>query len=328
MRTEEAQKRGVDDGCYDTYIMDMNTSTYQSGEPATPGSYGEAPAGFRLPDDTRLGRVRLRVSDLTRSLSFYEEFLGFRVLRKGEGFAELGARDDDRVLVELNEQRGISAAAQRGRLGLYHFAILLPDRGSLGRFIFYAGKLGVRLGSADHLVSEALYLRDPDGLGIEIYADRPRDTWRRVGREILMAADPLDLQGLLSEAGDGNWPGMPAGTVIGHAHLHVGDLQQARTFYSDAVGFDVMTASYPGALFLGAGGYHHHLGTNVWAGDGARPTRADEAGLIEWTIELPDRASVAAAADSISAAGYAVTRANDEAVTTDPWGTAVRLRIS
>ena len=299
---------------------------HQTGEPATPGSYGEAPKGFRLPKDTSLGPVRLRVADLARSRSFYESVLGMRVLREGDGVALLGPRDNDRALVELHEKSGVSPAAQRGRLGLYHFAILLPDRKTLGRFIAHAGRLGVRLGSADHLVSEALYLRDPDNLGIEVYSDRPRDAWRRVGHEIMMATDPLDIDDLLRDAGDAPWDGMPGGTVIGHVHLHVGDLQQARALYSDALGFDVMTASYPGALFLGAGGYHHHLGTNVWAGAGAQPTRADEAGLIEWTIELPDAASVAAAADSISAAGFAVTRANDEAVTTDPWGTAVRLR--
>lgn len=317
---------GLDDRCYNIYIQGMNNSSLRSGESAAPGSYGEAPRGFRLPDDTRLGRVRLRVSDLTRSLSFYETVLGMRVIRKADGVAALGTNEDGRVLVELNETRGVSPAAQRGRLGLYHFAILLPDRKALGRFIAHARKLGVRLGSADHLVSEALYLHDPDGLGIEVYCDRPRDTWRRAGREIMMATDPLDIDDLLRAAGDAQWDGMPAGTVMGHAHLHVGDLQQARTFYSDALGFDVMTASYPGALFLGAGGYHHHLGTNVWAGAGARPTRADEAGLVEWTIELPDAASVNAAANSISTAGHAVMRAGNDAVTADPWGTAIRLR--
>lgn len=303
----------------------MNISTYQPGAPATPGSYGTPPRGFRLPDATRLGRARLRVSDLGQALPFYESLLGMWVIREENGVAELGAHGDDRVLLELNEQRGISPAAQRGRLGLYHFAILLPDRGALGRFFAHARKLGVRLGSADHLVSEALYLQDPDGLGIELYADRPRDTWRRVGSEIMMATDPLDIEGLLRDAGDAPWA-LPAGTVIGHVHLHVGDLEQARAFYSEAIGFDVMTASYPGALFLGAGGYHHHLGTNVWAGAGARPTRPNEAGLIEWTIELPDAATVHQAAESISAAGFAVTRADNEAVTTDPWGTAIRLR--
>ncbi|HUR91037.1 MAG TPA: VOC family protein [Gemmatimonadaceae bacterium] len=283
-------------------------------------------AGFRLPEETRLGPVRLRVSDLERSLSFYDSVLGMRALRQSEGFAALGAAGDDRVLVELHEARGIIPVAPRGRLGLYHFAILLPDRAPLGRFIKHAGKLGIRLGSADHLVSEALYLRDPDDLGIEVYADRPRDTWRRVGREVLMAADPLDLEGLLRAAGDEEWQAMPAGTVIGHAHLHVGDLEQARAFYSDALGFDVMTASYPGALFLGAGGYHHHLGTNTWAGAGARPTGANEAGLIEWTIELPDSASIDAAAQSLSGAGYDVAREETDAVAADPWGTGLRLR--
>lgn len=296
--------------------------------PATPGSYGVAPREFRLPSETRLGPVRLRVSELERSLAFYETVLGMRVLRKSDGLAELGARDDDRVLVELNEKPGISPAAQRGRLGLYHFAILLPNRKALGRFIAHADSLGVRLGSADHLVSEATYLHDPDYLGIEVYCDRPRDTWRRVGQEIMMASDPLDLDGLVRAADGERWGGLPRGTVIGHVHLHVGALQQARAFYADAIGFDVMTASYPGALFLGAGGYHHHLGTNVWAGAGARPTRADEAGLLEWTIELPDAASVQQAADSVEAAGYSVARADTSAAVTDPWGTGVRLRAA
>lgn len=303
------------------------TNSVQESSPqlATPGSYGIAPRGFRLPAETRLGPVRLRVSDLERSLSFYGGVLGFRVLRQSDGFAALGAAGDDRVLIELHETRGVSAPAQRGRLGLYHFAILLPNRASLGRFIKCAGKIGIRPGSSDHLVSEALYLRDPDDLGIEIYVDRPRDAWRRVGSEILMATDPLDIEGLMRAAGAEEWQHMPAGTVIGHAHLHVGDLQQARAFYSDALGFDVMTASYPGALFLGAGGYHHHLGTNVWAGAGARPTRADEAGLIEWTIELPDTGAVRAAAESLSGAGFEVSFEGNSALTIDPWGTAVRL---
>lgn len=280
---------------------------------------------FRLPEETRLGPVRLRVSDLERSVSFYEGALGMRVLRDREGFVALGAAGDERALVELNETRGISPAAQRGRLGLYHFAILLPDRASLGRFIKHAAALDMRLGSSDHLVSEALYVKDPDGLGIEIYSDRPRAEWSVVRNEIQMASNPLDLEALVRAAGSDQWTGMPDGTVIGHVHLHVGDLQQARAFYSDALGFAVMTASYPGALFLGAGGYHHHLGTNTWAGAGARPTKSDEAGLIEWTIELSDSASVDAASANISEAGFGVSREGTDAVTTDLWGTRLRL---
>lgn len=292
---------------------------------AMSGSYGRPPRGFRLPDETRLGTVRVRIASLDRSISFYESVLGLRVIERAGARAALGAHGADRVLVELNEQPGVSPSARQGRLGLYHFAILLPDRASLGRFDRHLLDQGVQAGASDHLVSEALYLYDPDGLGIEVYADRARDAWKRMGPELMMATDPLDRNDLLRAAGDELWSGMPSGTVIGHVHLHVGDIDRAGAFFSDALGFDRMVWSYPGALFLAAGGYHHHLGTNIWAGTRARPTRPDEAGLIEWTIELPDAASIDAAAKSMTAAGYSVTRDNSEAFTNDPWGTGIRL---
>jgi catechol 2,3-dioxygenase len=175
-------------------------------------------------------------------------------------------------------------------------------------------------------VSEAFYLQDPDGLGIEVYADRPRSSWRRLGSELMMATDPVDIANLLGAAGDTKWTGLPTGTVIGHVHLHVGDIARGAEFYSEALGFDRTVWSYPGALFLGAGGYHHHLGTNTWAGSGARAPAADEARLLEWTIELPDAASLDAAVRSIEGAGYTVERADASSATTaDPWGTRVRL---
>jgi catechol 2,3-dioxygenase len=219
----------------------------------------------------------------------------------------------------------------RGRLGLYHVAILLPDRPSLGRFVRHLGEIGARAGAGDHLVSEAFYLQDPDNLGLEVYADRPRSTWRRVGRELMMATDPVDVAGLVRAAGDTPWTGMPAGTGIGHVHLHVGDIATGAAFFSEALGFDRTVWRYPGALFLGAGGYHHHLGTNTWAGSGATPPAADDARLLEWTIELPDAASLAAAGESLTRARYAVERAGDasatsELLTRDPWGTQLRLR--
>lgn len=304
-------------------------------EPATPGSYGEAPRGYRLPQATRLGQVRLQIADLARSLAFYERTLGLRVVERDAGRAVLAAHDDDTPLVELHERAGARPASHRGRLGLYHFAILLPDRAALGRFVRHLADIGVRAGAGDHLVSEALYLTDPDGLGIEVYADRPRSTWRRIGRELMISTDPVDVDDLVRAAGDAPWTGMPAGTAIGHVHLHVGDLAQGSAFFSDALGFDRITWRYPGALFLGAGGYHHHLGTNTWAGPGARPSAPDEARLLEWTIELPDGASLDAAAESLAAAGHPVEREHDAAgdvrsapdvVTRDPWGTAIRLR--
>ena len=309
----------------------MNASTRDifgpaKGEVATPGTYGLAPRGHRLPVTTRLGEVRLRVASLDRSLTYYTSVLGMRIIERTASRATLGVAGGDRVLVELNEIAGIRAVATRARLGLYHFAILLPDRAALGRFIRHLGSIGVHAGAGDHLVSEAFYLQDPDGLGIEIYADRPRESWRRVDRELMMATDPVDVQELVRAAGDAPWIGMPAGTVMGHVHLHVGNIDEGAMFFSEALGFDRMVWGYPGALFLGAGGYHHHLGTNIWAGTGAQPAAKDEAGLIEWTIELPDAASVAAAASSVTAAGYVLTREGGDAVTADPWGTGIRLR--
>jgi catechol 2,3-dioxygenase len=233
--------------------------------------------------------------------------------------------------VELRERSGARPAPSRGRTGLFHFALLLPDRRALGRFLAHTRGLGLQVGAGDHLVSESLYLRDPDGLGIEVYADRPPSRWRRVGRELMMATDPLDLRGLVDAAGDERWIGMPAASRIGHVHLHVGDLDLAAGFYSAALGFDRTVWSYPGALFFAAGGYHHHLGTNVWAGRTASPPAADEAQLLDWTIELPDEASLEAAAESLERAGFPAERCRGagggaEVRARDPWATAVRLR--
>ena len=299
--------------------------------PATPGSYGQAPSGYRLPDGTRLGPVRLQIAELGRSIAYYETTLGMRVLHRDGSSAVLGARhDDDQPLVELRERAGVRSAARRGRLGLFHFAILLPDRPSLGRFVRYLGEIGASVGAANHLVSESLYLQDPDNLGIEVYADRPRNTWRRIGRELMMATDPLDFAGLARDAGTEPWTGMPRGTVMGHVHLHVGDLMAASAFYAEALGFDRTVWHYPGALFLAAGGYHHHLGTNIWAGSGAASPTADDAQLLEWTIELPDQASLDAVSQHLERGGHRLewNEAGDTRsfVTRDPWGMQVRLR--
>jgi catechol 2,3-dioxygenase len=294
-------------------------------QPATPGSYGLAPRGHRLPQATRLGGVRLAVRDLERSLEFYQEVLGLRVVYRDEHRARLAPRLGDRTLVELEEHEGVLPAGRRARLGLFHFAILVPDRASLGRLVRHLAASRIQFGAGDHLVSEAFYLQDPDGLGIEVYADRPRESWKRRGRELMMSTDPVDVEALLRAAGDEPWAGMSPGTVIGHVHLHVGDLEQAAAFYSDGVGFDRTTWSYPGALFLAAGGYHHHLGTNTWAG-AAPPADVDTARLLEWTIELPDTRSVAAVGLSLVESGYSFeSPAEGEILARDPWGTAVRI---
>lgn len=300
-------------------------------EPATPGSYGRRPQGFRLPDTTGLGPVRLQVADLGRSLDYYPQVLGLRILRRTSSMARLGAAAGTE-LVELVLRRGIRPSPGRDRTGLFHFAILLPDRSFLGRFARHLGELGVAPGASDHLVSEALYLRDPDNLGIEVYSDRPRSAWRRIGRELMMATEAIDMGGLLEAAGEEPWEGAPAGTRIGHVHLHVGDLSRAAAFFSDGLGFDRTVWGYPGALFLGAGGYHHHLGTNLWAGPRATRPPSDEAQLLEWTIDLPSEASLEAVVASLEASPYDVAWEETADVgltakTWDPWGTGLRLRV-
>ena len=287
--------------------------------------HGIAAPGFRLPAATRIGIVRLQIADLDRSIAYYEGVLGLRVINSDGRIATLGAADGSAALLELTEKKGVHAVGRRGRLGLFHFAILLPSRADLGRFVSHLAAIGAHAGSSDHLVSEALYLNDPDGLGIEVYADRPRSAWTYTGREVDMATIPLNLADLV-EAGTGRpWTGMPNGTVIGHVHLHVGDLEAASRFYHNALGFDKIVWGYPGALFLSAGGYHHHLGTNTWAA-GAPPATDDDAKLIEWELVLPNATSVADAAGSVEQSGGAVERApNGTVLAHDPWGTTVRL---
>ncbi|HEX6644250.1 MAG TPA: VOC family protein [Gemmatimonadales bacterium] len=289
-------------------------------------TYGIAPAGYRLPDATQIGRVILQVADLERSLAYYGTVVGFSVLAREADRAELGPAGGP-VLVELRERKGARPVPRRGLLGLYHFAILLPDRRSLGAFLRHLAEAGEQAGMSDHLVSEAIYLTDPDGLGIEVYADRPRASWRDVDGQLVMATNPLDTRSLLAAAGDAPWSGLPAGTVIGHVHLFVGNIDQAARFYHDGLGFDKTVWNYPGALFLSAGGYHHHLGTNTWAA-GAAPAGDDDARLVEWDLVVPSEGDAARALDSVAAGGGAVTREGAGGIARDPWGTAVRVRAA
>lgn len=238
---------------------------------------------FSIDPQTRLGPVHLRVADLGRSKAFYERALGLSAAER-KGLVELNAGGE--ALVVLHELPGAPPQPRRSA-GLYHFAILVPSRKALGNALLRFAESGNRLqGASDHLVSEALYLADPDGNGIEIYRDRPREQWTYTGQEIDMATNPLDLQALLDEA-DPSAPPMEAGTVIGHIHLHVSDLEGASRFYHGVLGFDVMLHFGPSALFLSAGGYHHHLGLNTWAGVGAPPAPKSSAGLEHFTVVVP-----------------------------------------
>jgi len=285
---------------------------------------GIAPPRYRLPDSAHIGAVRLQVSDLDRSIDYYTKVLGLRELTRSNGTTSLGAHGDDRALIELVERPGARPVPRRGLLGLYHFAVLLPDRPSLGRFIGHLLELGVHAGMSDHLVSEALYLTDPDGLGIEVYADRPRDTWEVVDKQITLTTKPLDVQSVVQASEGVPWSGAPEGTKVGHVHFHVGDIDQAAAFYHRGLGLDKMVWSYPGALFMSAGGYHHHVGVNTWAA-GAPVATDNDARLLNWELLLPDDESVKAAVKSLESEGFMAELGESGPVTRDPWGIALRL---
>jgi catechol 2,3-dioxygenase len=293
---------------------------------AADAGLGIVPAGYRLPAEARIGAVRLLVGDLERSLSFYQGVLGFRVFRDSGSSVTLS--DEERVagLIELVEDVGANPARPRARLGLYHFAVRLPDRPSLGRLVSHLTSVGELVAGADHSVNEAIYLQDPDGLGVEISVDRPRAQWKRRGAELFMGTRTLDRASLVRAAGDAHWRGMPRGTAIGHLHLYVGELDEAVEFYHVGLGLDVTVWSYPGALFLSAGGYHHHLGVNAWAGADARPADDDEARLLRWEFVLPDPHHAVDVAHSFAPFGGRGEWTMEGWTITDPWQNTFLVR--
>ncbi|MFD1704681.1 VOC family protein [Methylopila henanensis] len=284
-------------------------------------------ASAALPHALRLGVAELAVSDLGRSTAFYERVVGLRTLDREGRVATLGGAGGEGV-IRLVETPG-AAAKPREAAGLFHVAILLPERRDLGLTLARLLREGVRrLGASDHLVSEALYLDDPDGNGLEIYRDRPEAEWPRENGALKMATEPMDRDGVLALLGAGadlDAP-QPAGTRLGHVHLQVGDLATARAFWIDAVGF-ALTTTYPGALFMSAGGYHHHLAANVWASRGSGPAPEGSAGLRSFEILLPDGGAVEEVAARLRAAGVA-TREGDGLEASDPWGSTARFRVA
>jgi catechol 2,3-dioxygenase len=238
----------------------------------------------------RIGRVSLTVHDLDRVGAFYQEALGLQRIAGDATSLQLGAGGV--VLLELRRDPDATRASTR-EAGLFHTAFLLPSRADLGRWLTHAAKTRLPIqGASDHLVSEAVYLADPEGNGVEIYADRPRAEWRWAEGAVVMATEALDVQGVMASGGGEPWRGAPAGTTIGHVHLQVGAIPAADAFYGTLLGFDLM-CRYPGASFLGSGGYHHHFGANIWNSRGARMRPERTTGLAEVEIVAADAAIVA-----------------------------------
>jgi catechol 2,3-dioxygenase len=275
---------------------------------------------FRISPSMGIGYVSLNVSDIQRSLDFYESVLGFKSLGKpSEGRAVLSA-DGSRPLVELLRAKDAENGTRRA--GLYHFAILLPERKYLADMLQSLREKSGQVhfdGLADHLVSEAIYIRDPDFNGVEVYRDRPLSEWKWKDDMVGMATLRLDTEGLLKEATASGWKSMPAKTVIGHVHLHVRNLAKAMKFYHDVLGLD-FTATYPSAYFFSAGGYHHHVAANTWLGTISRAS-PDNLGLNHFGIELPDSEALERTYKHVS--GHEAH--GSEAYVLDPNGIRIKL---
>lgn len=274
--------------------------------------------------DTTMGCVHLTVANLDRSLDFYRQILGFQIHQREGDTACLGAGGPD--LLRLTERPG--ARPMSGTTGLYHFAILVPSRFDLAQSLRRLAETHTQMqGFADHGVSEAIYLADPDGNGIEIYRDRPRSEWPRQNGQLAMVSDPLDLEGILAELAvqPEPWTGLAAQTTIGHVHLHVARIPAAEAFYCGILGFELMQHYGSNASFVSAGGYHHHLGLNTWAGLDATPPPVEAIGLRYFTIHLPDQAALTQVIEWIKSAGVEYKKKEGVVCLRDPAGNGVVL---
>jgi catechol 2,3-dioxygenase len=275
---------------------------------------------------TTIGAVHLTISDLDRSVRFYQAHVGFAVRHREGRTAVLGAAGGNADLLVLSQCE--TAPRVRGTTGLYHFAVLVPSRRDLGRALRRMVETDTPLqGVADHGVSEALYLADPDGNGIEVYRDRPRAEWPFVRGELRMGADPLDVEGILAEDDGRDGSGLAAGTIIGHVHLHVSRLADAERFYVGVLGFELMQRYGPAALFVSAGGYHHHIGLNTWAGVGAPPPPSGAIGLRHFVVRLPNTSARDGVIDRVRAAGVEIEERDDGLIVRDPAGNAMLFAV-
>jgi len=277
----------------------------------------------RFFQSVQLSELTLRVADLAQVQAFYQDVLGFAPLEAAPGTVTLAPPGAPLALLVLLAAPN-APPRPRGAAGLFHVAFLYPDRTALARVLQKLLELGVPIGSADHGVSEAIYLSDPEGNGIELYADRPPDAWppRAPDGQVAMYTEALDLSAVLALAHQ-RGPILPAATRIGHVHLSVADLGHAERFYGEVLGFTVTQRSYPGALFLGRDGYHHHVGANIWRSRQAAVPGT--LGLVEFAMRVSQHEEFAAITTRLNAAGYIREQADDGVVAQDADGLAVRL---
>lgn len=280
---------------------------------------------YTIHPKTHLGTFTLRVADLQRSIAFYTQTIGLKVISQSEnGIASLGTGSTS--ILTLREVPG-AARTPKNATGLYHAAILLPTRRALASTVLHLNESGLQFGYADHLVSEAFYLADPDGSGLELYRDRPREEWGWENGAVKMDNAPIDFDSLFAELnGDSTWSGMPEGTTLGHMHLQVGDLKQTEAFYHGVLGFDIV-ANWTGALFMSAGGYHHHLGLNIWNSRNAPPAPPTAAGLEEFSILLPDQTALDALVERLNAAQIQITPSDQGIYINDPFQNRLLLKV-
>lgn len=280
---------------------------------------------FHREPSTYVGQVNLKVQNLERALKFYQEVIGFKILNQTETSANLTA-DGKTVLLSIEQPDHVSPM-QGKTTGLYHFALLLPTRADLAQIVQHFADIGLRFGSSDHLVSEALYLSDPDGNGIEIYRDRAPSDWNWNNKEVEMAVDPLNFIDLLSGVSQQAWQGLPAGTVMGHIHLHVAELHKTEQFYVKGLGFEVVNRYGAQALFISTGKYHHHIGLNTWNGVGAPRPSENSVGLKSFTLIYPNDAAREHAVANLKDIGATIIEEQGELATLDPSGNRILLQV-
>lgn len=280
---------------------------------------------FHQKPTTYVSNVTIKVADLKRSLDFYQQVIGFQILTESHDRAQLTA-DGKTALLTLQQPKGVTRKEPR-TAGLYHFAILLPTRKDLASIVPHLVNQGVQLGSADHLVSEALYFSDPDGNGIEIYRDRLPEEWTWHNDSVAMSVDPLNFEDLLSKESVKEWAGLPADTVMGHIHLHVSDLAEAEKFYTKALDFEVVTRYGQQAIFIADNRYHHHIGLNVWNGVGVPQPSKQSVGLAHYTIVVADSIKQQKIANQLQALGCTFEFKDEVLITEDPAGNEIHIRI-